>query len=210
LVSVVLLLPINSVYAIFHSFDSQAAIWLALLAISVILVIQNKKYALGLMALSYFLLIAHRLNALVLLPFIIFLVVWVGKNRTLGLKKILTFTSLLILISSLPFIIPRLYHLSKTNAGVVGLCFEYSNMIQHSKDKLHAQFLNKLGLSIDDIKSDNPIKYRDEYAANSHKILYKIKYDKQLSKELSTLYLRMIYKEPIMFFSEKFKHLKFS
>jgi len=211
LIAIVLVLPVNSVYAIFHSFDSVGAIGLALLSLAFIRIYKKKPHGVVVLIIAFFLLTSHRINSVLLLPVLIGLLIWVstikgGVNR----KRIIPISIALTVVACMPFIVPRLMGLHKANASVVGWCFEYSNLATLSKYPVHKDFLDKIDIALDDLRMEHDSKYHSEYSSSSHKILGKVKFDDALSAELTQLYFRMIYKEPVLFFTEKLKYLKYS
>lgn len=205
---IMLMLPINYIYALFHSFDTIYAI-LNLLIIFIFLKMYDKYSIYNYIALLFtiFLLVSVRLNAILLSPIValIFLYFYYRIFRSINIKIILMSIFILI-VSYLPFYITSSLNMKTSNSWVIGFAWEYANLGTKSSDNKHIEFMTSLGANTENIK--NKICYNGIWCGNENKeFIGKVSKNDDLSKKVFENYLEILKNEPKLFFVEKFKYI---
>lgn len=202
--SLLILYAVNSVFAIFHSFDTVTGITLLFLAAFIIQYWNGNKKVLFFIPFLFFLSVAFRLNTFATTPFLLIFLLFLMYQKSESKIKMAAFAISLVLLGYAPFLITSSLDLRKTNAWVVGLSFEYGMMAPKAKEAKHEKFLNKIGLTKQDINNNS---YHTEANGTSSAVLRKVKNDRDLSLELAKNYFSIIVEEPGLFIVEKSKFI---
>lgn len=204
----VILSPINHIYAIFHSFDSVFAISFIALSASLIrlkLTLGKRRYWLLSLA-FFFLCVSSRLNAILLIfPIALYTS---PLLRPFSRKKLLTITitTLWILSATTPVLIPGILQMKGGNSWAIGFSWEYANLASKSTNEKHQEFLGKIGASTEKI-SEN-ICYNGIWCGHEHReVISKVQGSSERSKEVFKNYLDIAINEPALFWGEKAKYL---
>ncbi|WP_198305639.1 hypothetical protein [Arcobacter vandammei] len=204
----ILILPINYIYALFHSFDTLYAV-LNLFLIYILLKLyekySNSSYIV--LLITVFLLVSVRLNAILLAPIIsIIFIYFIYRNNQKFNIKTITMSMLILVVAYSPFYITSSLNMKTSNSWVIGFAWEYANMGTKSKDSKHIEFMNSLGSNTDNIK--NKICYNGIWCGNENKeFIGKVSKNDELSKKTFENYLDIFKNEPILFITEKFKYI---
>lgn len=204
--TLLLLAPINYIYALFHSFDSIYAI----LNIFLIYFIYKTyrcssfKYYIYLIA-CIFLLVSVRLNSILLAPVIAALYFYGIKNKH-NLKLSLIQTVVILLVAYSPFVITSSLNMKTSNSWVIGFAWEYANLATKSENPKHRDFISSLGGDIEKIESN--ICYNGIWCGSERpEFISKVSHDNALTKETFLNYLNLAVHEPTLFAKEKAKYI---
>lgn len=208
IITIILILPINYIYALFHSFDTIYAI-LNLLLILIFFRIYDKYSIFNYIALliTIFLLVSIRLNAILLSPIIalLFLYFYYRIFKVLNVKIILMSIFILV-VAYLPFYITSSLNMKTSNSWVIGFAWEYANLGTKSNDNKHIEFMTSLGANTENIK--NKICYNGIWCGNElQEFIVKVALNDELSKKVLENYFYILKNEPKLFITEKLKYI---
>lgn len=207
-IALVLLTPINHIYAIFHSFDSIFAIAFISLAASLIrLKLSGGKVRYWALSLFFFFLcVSARINAILLIfPIALYTL---PLLRPFAQRKIaiVTALSLWLITALIPVFTPAILQMKGGNSWAVGFAWEYANLASKSSNTKHQDFLIKIGSSPE--KITNNICYNGIWCGNEHReLISKVQGSNTRSKEVFKNYFNIALNEPQLFFSEKIKYI---
>ena len=206
IISIFLIISINTTYSRFHSYDTLFAIFYLYFVIIILKLVKQSytSHHLILLIVLTFCLTATRLNSLFSIIVIIPLIYYYLQKRILrhNLKKYLV---ILLLFAVLPTLLTRaLVH--NSNQWARGTIWEYVSLAAKSKNNKYTEFISKLGFSPEEMS--NAISYKSIY---EHSILIqfidKVQGNTKITKSVIQHYLEILFNEPLLFMSEKIKYI---
>jgi len=197
--TLVLLLPLNMVYAVFVSYDTLFAILMILL---MMLLLKKGEFRIWLIPIIVAAAIGTRLNAIVIIP-AVFYVLFRQRHEFKRGHALLT-ASLCIVLTAFVVALPAALKMQRGNSWLIGTAWEYANMATKTNDKRDIEFLANFGVSVDDLKGG--ICYNGIWCGNEwHAFINKV--PSWRGRELLWRYMSIAVNHPGVFIPEKLKYI---